>query len=78
VAVFGPVLVCPITKILHSVLTFPVGPQYSILVTISPTSHKINKMKAPRITMPGRSERWEISQIMSPRKRIEREATVTQ
>jgi hypothetical protein len=42
----------------------PLGPHSSILNTTRPTIQRINRMKEPIITIPGRSCRWEMSHSM--------------
>lgn len=44
--------------------TLPAGPQSCTLMTISPTVQRTKSMKAPMMTIPGRSWRWEMSQSM--------------
>jgi hypothetical protein len=45
------------------------GPHSSILNTTRPTIQRINRMKEPIITIPGRSCRWEMSHSMMRMKR---------
>lgn len=78
VAVLAPVLCSPSTYKLQFPLTLPVGPQSSIETTMSPTIHRMKRMKDPIMTIPGRSWRWEMSQSIMRMKRREREADVTQ
>jgi hypothetical protein len=47
----------------------PLGPHSSILYTTRPTIQRINRMKEPIITIPGRSCRWEMSHSMMRMKR---------
>jgi hypothetical protein len=56
----------------------PLGPHSSILTTISPTIHKMKRIKEPMMTIPGSSCRWEISQSMMIMKRRANAAAVIQ
>ena len=76
VAMLGPLNGMPITYRLQFVFTDPAGPKSWMLVSTSPVSQRTKRMNVPRMTMPGRSWRWEMRPMRRPRKRRPREDTV--